>query len=354
MALVRVPFAVSNQAGMSLAMEGGKLDKMTAAQMPVDSRAADETLLQSDDVSLWPAHQPSRPVHYLGNKLRALPDILDAAETLVKGGSTVAGLFTGTTVVAQGFAGRGYKVTAADAQRYSVVFARAMLGIGRKQGKSCSFATLFKVGVTEPNDDFRLSWMRFIDKEADALHDADAIDLAPLSAELPLMWRVPDQPLRQYVEAPQHRSAVGEAPLLTSVYAGSYFGVSQEIAPDELRQNAELALAAGRLTKWQYSAARTAIMPAASSAGKHFAQPLNAGSQRNKKFQAGRLCSRQCDAAVLVDPREPTQWAAALERVAASPQLRAELLTKGHECAAQYRWADAAKTVAAALAGEVR
>ena len=236
---------------------------------------------------------PFRPIQYLGNKLRALPDLLEAAESLTKSGGRVADLFTGTTVVAQGLAARGYQVTAADTQRYASFFARAMLGIGRFHGESCSFATLLKAGVTAPIGDFRHSWNQFLDWEASALQHADATGLASLSACLPLIWRIPNHPFRQLVEVAPTRSALGELPLLTSVYAGSYFGVRQALVLDELRQNAESARASGHLTDWQYCATLTAIMSAASaaahSAGKHFAQPLNAGSLRNERFLKGRL-----------------------------------------------------------------
>lgn len=234
-----------------------------------------------------------RPIQYLGNKLRALPQILVATESLIGSQGRVADLFTGTTVVAQGFAGRGYTVSAADTQRYAAIFARAMLGVGRQPGESCSFATLSRIGLTAPNEVLRHPWKPFLAHEAENLSHGHAAGLAALTADLPLIWRVPNHPLRECVEAEQRRSALGELPLLTAIYAGSYFGVRQALTIDELRQNAEFALEAGRLTDWQYAAALTAIMSAASaaahSAGKHFAQPLNAGRLRNQLFLSGRL-----------------------------------------------------------------
>lgn len=259
----------------------------------LDAEIADVTDSASDIVSARPAAVPFRPIQYLGNKLRALPEILDAGAALIGGQGRVADLFTGTTVVAQGFAGRGYKVTAADTQRYAAIFATAMLGIGRRPGDSCSFATLSRIGITAPNDDLSHRWASFFVREDEAISRAHAAGLSALNAELPSIWRGPNHPFREHIEAEQRRSAFGELPLLTEIYAGSYFGVRQALFLDALRQNAELALTAGHLTDWQYAAALTALMSAASaaahSAGKHFAQPLNAGSLRNERFLSGRL-----------------------------------------------------------------
>jgi adenine-specific DNA-methyltransferase len=241
-----------------------------------------------------PAEQvPFRPVQYLGNKLRALEAILDATEELVPSRGYVVDLFTGTTVVAQGFASRGHRVTAVDTQRYAVVFADALLGVGRQRGESCSFATLSSAGITSPIEGLRRTWIEFIEGEERALAYSDAAALTALSAQFPLLWRDAGQQHSERIESSARRCALGEIALLTSIYAGSYFGARQALILDELRQNAALSLAHGRISKWQYQAALSAIMCAASaavhSAGKHFAQPLNSGSLRNERFLAARL-----------------------------------------------------------------
>lgn len=259
----------------------------------LDAEIADVPDLANDFISARSRALPFRPIQYLGNKLRALPEILDAAASLIGHKGRVADLFTGTTVVAQAFAGCGYEVSAIDTQRYAVIFAKAMLGIDRQPGESSSFSTLSAMGLTAPSASLRNAWKPFLDREAEALSLADAGALAAVHSDLPLIWRVPNHPLRAHVETVERRSALGESPLLTSIYAGSYFGVRQALNLDELRQNVELARSSGRLSEWQYSAALTAIMSAASAAahtaGKHFAQPLNAGSSRNERFLAGRL-----------------------------------------------------------------
>jgi len=259
----------------------------------LDAEIAEAPDSANNFINEQPRTLPFRPIQYLGNKLRALPEILDAAGNLIGGQGHVVDLFTGTTVVAQGFAGRGYKVSAVDTQRYAVIFAQAMLGIGRKPGESCSFATLSAMGLNQPNSRFREQWKPFLEREANALLCADGASLAAVSAELPLIWRSSNHTLRHHVEAPERRHAFGELSLLASIYAGSYFGVLQALVLDELRQNVESAHSLGHLTDWQFAAALTAIMSAASaaahSAGKHFAQPLNAGSSRNERFLTGRL-----------------------------------------------------------------
>ena len=259
----------------------------------LNAEIADISDLANDVITSQSRSLPFRPIQYLGNKLRALPEIMDAAAGLIGHRGRVSDLFTGTTVVAQAFAGRGYEVSAVDTQRYAVIFANAMLGIGRQRRESCSFATLSAIGITAPNTSFRNPWIPVLGREAEAVFIADAGALAAVYSDLPLIWQAQDHPFRAHVEVEERRSAIGESPLLTSIYAGSYFGVQQALVLDEFRQNVELARSAGRISSWQYSAALTAIMSAASAAahtaGKHFAQPLNAGSSRNEKFLADRL-----------------------------------------------------------------
>jgi len=53
------------------------------------------------------------------------------------------------------------------------------------------------------------------------------------------------------------------------------------------------------------------------------------------------------DAALLLDPRNPAAWAAAMRRVLRDPDLRADLARRGPERAAQFTWArTAAQTLA--------
>lgn len=67
-----------------------------------------------------------RPIHYLGNKLRALDAIDDAVATVVAPGATVCDLFAGSAVVSRRLADR-YQVLAVDIQQYAKVLADALL-----------------------------------------------------------------------------------------------------------------------------------------------------------------------------------------------------------------------------------
>ena len=78
-----------------------------------------------------------RPIQYLGNKLRVLDEICDAADVLFPGGGDIADLFTGSTIVAQALADRGHRLTAVDSQLYCKVLATAFLSIDRKEKEFC-------------------------------------------------------------------------------------------------------------------------------------------------------------------------------------------------------------------------
>jgi adenine-specific DNA methylase len=224
-----------------------------------------------------------------------LDQIADATASLIGTTGRVADLFTGSTVVAQAFARRGYEVAAVDTQRYAVVFADALLGIARRPGEKCDaeFVTNAVLGrATERN--FKV-WLPFVDREDRALRLRDHQALQALYAELPLIWRDPRNKYFNTTQGDVESSAIGCLPLLTSIYAGQYFGVRQALAIDRLRHTVEALRSTGVLSQWQFNVALTAIMNAASSAvhsaGKHFAQPLNAGSSTNYSFLDKRLAS---------------------------------------------------------------
>lgn len=259
----------------------------------IDISAEARTVVQDAALSPDLAQRPFRPIQYLGNKLRAFPAILDVASSLIGRTGQIADLFTGTTIVAQAFARSGYKVSSVDTQKYAVLFARAMLGVGRRSGEFCSFDVLSRAGVTVPCERWEISWEPWVAREREALDVDDPRGLLALTADLPLIWREAGDPSRIHISSGENRPAFGELPLLAAIYAGTYFGVLQALTLDRYRQNAELALSDGRISVWQYCATLTAIMSAASaaahSAGKHFAQPMNAGAQLNQAFLSRRL-----------------------------------------------------------------
>lgn len=237
--------------------------------------------------------KPFRPVQYLGNKLRVLSEISDATNSLIGPRGRVADLFTGTTVVAQMLAHRGYHVSAVDTQKYAVAFANALLGISRQAEETIGTRRLMRVAHDISEVQFK-EWRVFIDREDTAMRLKDFEALNELYKCLPLLWRSPRSVNYNLIcEGAPLTSAIGKLPLITSLFAGYYFGIRQALSLDCLRQAAAHLLVSGELSSWQFSAAITALASAASatvhSAGKHFAQPLNAGTSRNHAFLNKRL-----------------------------------------------------------------
>ena len=233
-----------------------------------------------------------RPVQYLGNKLRVLDRIVEAAEELTGGPARVADLFTGSTVVAQGLALRGHSVTAVDSQAYASVFATATLGIGRRSSRPIPVDEILNCPLPSLVDREFAGWESWAEAEAAALASGDGNALRAVYERLPMLWMDPGHPCFEALKR-GGESALLRLPLLTSIYAGSYFGVRQALTLDRLRFGIERLKLDGRLDSWTYAAALTATMSAASaaahSAGKHFAQPLNAGASGNEAFLTQRL-----------------------------------------------------------------
>lgn len=237
---------------------------------------------------------PFRPVQYLGSKLRSLDAILEGAHELIGPSGTVADAFSGTGVVAQAFAASGYKVTATDTQEYATVFSKALLGVERDDQESIDPEIILNTKFVGALNDRFWQWSRAEKEERDALALSDIRSLRSLYSAIPLLWRTPSVADFDLISRPGSWSALGVGPLITTIYAGSYFGVSQALVLDYLRQAAHKLHSAGELSNWQLSAALTAICHAAScavhSAGKHFAQPLIAHG-RQSKFLNKRLLS---------------------------------------------------------------
>lgn len=236
---------------------------------------------------------PFRPVQYLGNKLRVLDHITDTAQELIGNGGSVVDLFTGTSVVAQALAHRGYSVTAIDTQNYARIFAVATLGIGRDEGVECPAERLLEEAERLFHEPTFAPWAAIAGIERTAIKTNDLIALHSLYEKLPLAWRDSESPHHRLVLEGDGRSAFDRLPLITSVHAGSYFGVDQALTIDALRYAIERGRLNRTLSDWQVCAALTGLMSAASSAvhsaGKHFAQPLTAGSGTNIQFRSKRI-----------------------------------------------------------------
>src|SRR5262249_26383907 len=153
----------------------------------------------------------------LGNKLRSLDGIIDATQALIGSDGVIADLFTGTTVVAQAFAQRGYRVSATDTQQYAIVFAQALLGIGRNSGERISLEAL-TVNLADALKREFDRWSPFLERERRALQSQNVGALRVLYDELPLIWRDSGNP-RYGLVAKSGGQSMADFPLITSIYA---------------------------------------------------------------------------------------------------------------------------------------
>lgn len=257
-----------------------QLDSLVVA--PPDAVSRGETTAVNPKEAVLPSSRVAdaivfRPVQYLGSKLRVLNAITSLAREIAPQGSGVVDLFSGSTVVSQGLAASGFRITAVDTQVYSRVFAHALLGIDRVAGVQIDAEALLRESENVVRCDS--IWSSIAQEELRLIESADAAGLRNLDARLPLAWRL------------GRLEADADAPL-TSFYAGSYFGVWQAMQLDALALI--IASPAAGLDAWQRAAAKTALMHAASSvvhsAGKHFAQPLKV-RVGNSAFHDRRLLS---------------------------------------------------------------
>ena len=207
-------------------------------------------------------------------------------------GSRCFDLFSGTSVVSQALAGLENRVTAVDAQTYCGVIGGAMLGEGRKGNETISKDVFKFLSGCISKYAYEKDWSYWLKEEDNAILHRDFEGLSNLNSIVPVWWRA--NTASTGIDLQQH---VGEeafhiGPLITSIYAGSYFGVRQSLAVDALRSGIENLWNQKWLTHWQKNCCLTALMAACSkaaySAGKHFAQPLTSGKS-GSGFRLGRL-----------------------------------------------------------------
>ena len=234
-----------------------------------------------------------RPIQYLGNKLRVLDEICDATESLVPSNGHIADLFTGSTMVAQALADRGYKIAAVDSQLYSKVLATAFLSIGRETMELCVADQITNHLLPENTSMYFEPWEEFATIEDDLLIEGDSPGLRKLYGKLPLIWRDEKNPYHYLISKQHIRKQCESLPLITSIYAGSYFSVRQSLELDRLRQIIFALHETSSISTWQMNVALASLLSAASaavhSAGKHFAQPLSTSNTTNSSFKDQRL-----------------------------------------------------------------
>jgi adenine-specific DNA methylase len=213
------------------------------------------------------AEQVFRPFQYLGSKLRSLDAIAEAATDIAGPNATVLDPFCGSTVVCQRLADAGMTVRASDALGFCAVAARATLGVARNSREESQALDVLEVPTPMRGLE---AW---VERERQALEDRDGNALLDLGRTVPQVWRRGN--------GPKDRSAI-----VSSHYAGTYFGVWQSLRLDALRQAIE------PLDGWDRSVALTALFTSMSAcaytAGKHFAQPHKTSRKKDLTFHQRR------------------------------------------------------------------
>jgi adenine-specific DNA methylase len=246
-----------------------------ASGVRVQGSAREKTRQSSSTTAIF------RPIQYLGNKLRAINPILAASAKLAPTGRVID-MFSGSSVVSQAYAAAGYSVTAVDTQKYAATIAATMLGVRRNSDECVPVSEVLARSVEIQGDRLFREWHPSFSAESLFLKGRDSIGLRRLYDQLPLDWDV----------GQRHDNAFAGPPLVTSIYAGRYFGVGQALEIDAIRRAIEWCYETEVISSWQRDASMTSLFSAMSaavhSAGKHFAQPLGAGGA-SSKFLDGRL-----------------------------------------------------------------
>lgn len=239
---------------------------------------------------------PLRPISYLGSKLRSVKSILQVRNQIFRDPITVLDPFSGSSVVAQAFANAGDTVIASDALKMCTDMAAATI-----QGREDQLPLLFEAAdkiLESPHVPGFEMFQEIVDEEKTLISRELGADLIAFSMRVPQVWRDEhcSKGLR-YLFASLRKNATKEIrepnPVITSFYAGTYFGVFQSLEIDRL-WHAILALQRdGKVNTWIISSLLTALYSASSSctftAGKHFAQPYIIGPDRTNDYALRRV-----------------------------------------------------------------
>lgn len=248
---------------------------------------SDESPMLAGQDSLAP---PFRPVQFLGAKTRTLDSLCAAMLEHLEPGSSMLDVFTGSSIVAQQMARVGFSVAATDALEHCVHFARALLGVGRPSG----------VREESPpalcGDDAWLdAWGPWLQRERSAINSRDSDALIRISEAIPQIWRPTNAAasLASFFEA--MRAGETSPGIVSSHYAGTYFGLLQATEIDRIRAGIAQEARRGSIGPWEESLLLTALLSAASecafSAGKHYAQPHRIRPDKDLSFIRTRILS---------------------------------------------------------------
>jgi adenine-specific DNA methylase len=224
----------------------------------------------------------SKPLQYLGAKNRVINSIINESSKHIYQGY-VLDLFSGSSIVSQAFSNNGIKVISNDVQKFSGIISNTFLKIDFDiKDLDISPEILFKNDIFD--EEFFQIYKYYIEQEELFLNDKNTNDLLKLYENFPLLWNdVKSKTLKineiiSKLALHINEPAFDIAPLFTTLYAGTYFGILQSIKIDIFRNRIEDLARANKISTWQYNLFLTSLISVISkivnSAGKHFAQPI--------------------------------------------------------------------------------
>lgn len=245
-----------------------------------------------------PVLTPWRPVQFLGSKVRSLDFISDALRSVQGAPGTVWDAFSGSSVVSQRLGADRNQVWASDALRSSAGFGAALLGVRRRPGEVGDLVGLARKVVEEASRMDSSPWDAWLKRERSLVAADDGPGLLAIGGLLPQRWRSSgttpslDRLFGAAEDSARSRTGRSEG-LLSTVYAGTYFGIEQSLALDGLRGAIDaVAPSSDPDMSWSRAALLTALCHAASAAvfspGKHFAQPHRIRVDKDLSFHGRR------------------------------------------------------------------
>lgn len=240
-----------------------------------------------------------RPVQFLGSKVRSLDFISDAVASLGDSPLTVWDPFCGSSVVSQRFASEGHRVWSSDALASSATFGAALLGVGRQQGCTTELFNLAQDMVKDTANRDSPEWTPWVESEQTLLADANGPGLLLLGTKIPQRWRSSGATpalidLFATIDEAARTRTESSAGLVSTAYAGTYFGIGQSLSLERLREAIDrVSPLADPSARWTRSALLTALCHAASAAvfspGKHFAQAHRVRADKDLTFHERRV-----------------------------------------------------------------
>ena len=240
----------------------------------------------------------SKPIQYLGGKNRVINSIIEQSLPYIDNGY-VLDLFSGSSIVSQAFSSYGIKVISNDVQRFSSVLSNTYLNIDFEMNDLNVDVELLKISEVKENEILE-TYKYYVEKEDLLLQNKNTFGLLELYQNFPLSWKnnvkgKSTKINKIFKDMSKHinEPSFDIAPLFTSLYAGTYFGIKQSIKIDICRNRIEKLYINKKISKWQYNLFLTSLITVISkivnSAGKHFAQPIKTENIIKNELLESRL-----------------------------------------------------------------